>query len=125
MTEEKHIGSADPFADDFNWFKFLALPVEEITEEALLEASGLSGEWVTCACGQLCKKLPRHVNNAPIDETLYRLGLIFVSKISEAYNIKALGWGEGRIKNHLKEAKEILIQIEQRTNQLLNELQSN
>lgn len=122
MTEEKHIGSADPFAEDFNWFKFLALPVEEITEEAITAAYELSQDWVTCACGQVCRALPRRNGDEPKDEMLYQLGMSFTDILGAAYNEIVYGNNKEAKEAELQEAMTILHEIEQRTTELLQKL---
>jgi hypothetical protein len=128
MTEEKHIGSANPFDKDFNWFLFFEQPVEDISYYALVEAKKLASNWVTCACGQLCKTLPRGTVNSPDepkDEELSELGYRFHNEIEEAWYRMEYRSALVSRKVYLANAKDILVQIEQRTNQLLNAIQPN
>lgn len=123
----KYEGSYNPFDEDFNWFLFLEQPVDDISLKALTEAEKLASNWVTCACGQLCKALPRGTTNSidePKDPELSKLGYKFYDAIEAAKYCKKTG-SSGSLRLRLDNAKEILIQIEKRTTQLLNELQPN
>ena len=91
----------------FNWFTELDKAINtEPTDEKWKYLSDMAGSWVTCACGQLCKKLPRR-KGAPEDLDLYLNGSTFSKAI--------LG-------RHWKYAKIVLERIEKRTIELLNEL---
>lgn len=63
----------------FNWIAVLkdlvaGAPVTQYDHQLLIQ---LSERWPTCACGQLCKTLPRDVNGAPKDKKLRLEGYIF------------------------------------------------
>ena len=75
----------------------------------------LADNWVTCACGQLCRNLPRGLGKKPKDKKLSDLGMQF-SRI--LYEINLEPSNEAR-----KEAIEILKAIETRTTTLLKKLQ--
>lgn len=94
--------------DQSNWDWFAYLDADETTKEKYHhEATNKSGSWVTCACGQLCKDLPRTPHDSPEDITLDHLGIEF------DLAIKSLRWND---------AKYILHQIEARTAVLLDEM---
>ena len=105
----------DPFHADFDWFAFLEQDISVIPEYILKEASDLADNWVTCACGQLCRNLPRGLGKKPKDKKLSDLGMQF-SRI--LYEINLEPSNEAR-----KEAIEILKAIETRTTTLLKKLQ--
>jgi hypothetical protein len=120
----KNKRSHDPTKKDFNWFLFLAQPVDDISLKALTEAEKLASNWVTCACGQLCKALPRGTHNStdePKDPELSKLGYKFYNAIEAAKYCKKTG-SSSILRLRLDNAKEILIQIEQRTNELMQNL---
>jgi hypothetical protein len=74
--------SANPNDKNFDWFDFLKLDINEMSEEYCDKAIELSGQWVTCACGQLCSGLPKYgPNNEPRDEELYELGMKFMFRV--------------------------------------------
>jgi len=120
----KHKGSHDPSDKEFNWFLFLDQPAENISLQALNKAELLASSWVTCACGQLCKALPRGTSNSfsePKDQELSELGYKFHDEIEAARYCKKRNEPE-MLCFYLAKAKETIIQIEQRTNQLLQNL---
>ena len=90
---------------EFNWYT-------EIDKVILNEPDGaewnkladMSKDWVTCACGQLCKRLPRDVDGEPIDIELSDLGVNFHDFI----------W-----RSDWRSARSTLDQIESRTSFLL------
>lgn len=66
----------------WNWLTFLNRavkkePSQRQSERAMNRASG----WPTCACGQLCKKLPRSETGLPTDELLRDYGTSFTMHI--------------------------------------------
>lgn len=69
-----------------------------------------SGQWVTCACGNMCEIIPRNTNGvfigSPSDGTLFSLGIEF-----HAYITKANG----------PKAKNVLRKIEERSEFLIKE----
>jgi hypothetical protein len=107
----------DPYHVDFDWFAFLNQDIELVSEDYLDEAKSLADNWVTCACGQLCKVLPRGGGNYPTDEELYDLGMDFARKIN---NLEDTRQNEDRLK-----ALEILNKIEARTTLLLEQMKIN
>jgi hypothetical protein len=120
----KYKGSCSPFDKDFNWFLFFEQSAEEISLEVLTEAEKLASNWVSCACGQLCKALPRGTSNSfsePKDAELSKLGYKFHNAIESARYCKKIKKSDS-LGLRLADAKETIIQIEQRTNQLLQNL---
>lgn len=68
----------------------------------------LSGNWITCACGNQCNIIPRS-HGAPVDDELKYLGLYFHEAIEEC---------------NITQALSILNQIEKRSAYLINEIKS-
>lgn len=62
-------------------------PIRRKRHQSLIDRAG---EWKTCACGELCKKLPRYNDNTPKDSALKRLGFAFYLKIQRPQWRKAL-----------------------------------
>ncbi len=110
--------SADPYDDNFCWFLFLEQPDDQITEFQIEEAYDKSTKWVTCACGQVCASIPRNQSNEPDDETLYELGMQFMFELE---NAREQFYIRDSFKKCLNDAKDILIEIEQRTAELLKQ----
>ena len=105
---------------EFDWFIVLDLLIEGKEKEAIDYVCnyklicdyelrdylwGKSSEWVTCACGQLCDRLPKYESGAPKDIELWGLGLDFNYYIRDKC---------------YPSAKQTLTKIEKRTIELLN-----
>ncbi|QMV49820.1 MAG: hypothetical protein [Cryophage ML09] len=91
----------------FNWYMELDKTIKaEPNHDKYEDLSKRANEWVTCACGQLCKALPRDMQGKPEDLKLFSMGLDF------SHSIFAKHWYQ---------ALETLNKIESRTSQLLNE----
>ena len=90
----------------FDW----KIELEKCIETKLESTYNLTIEanrWITCACGNQCDIIPREKNGAPKDEFLASEGVDF-------YNYVSLGlWGK---------ALETLDKIEQRSNELIKEI---
>ena len=72
--------------EPFDWNAFLNK--KEITQEEWENASELSADWVTCACGNQCDLIPRYikkntvdVGGRPNDDILSHWGLEFNDSI--------------------------------------------
>jgi hypothetical protein len=102
----------------FDWNAFLSK--ESYTEEELLQAKGLSKEWVTCACGNLCNVIPRYDNGEPEDIMLVIRGASFHVCISMMY--ASLNNNVSKFYYHKEKAIFTLHAIEQRSQQIINEL---
>ena len=91
--------------ENWNWNTFLNQKEEDISWNDWQLASNLSDMWPTCACGELCKGIPRlRHDGSPKDKILLNLGGSFC----------------GYINGHdLENAKEIFRKIEKRTIELL------
>ncbi len=73
--------------EPFNWIEFLSRgDMEDYTFKELDNAMKLSGDWVTCACGNQCDILPR-VDGVPEDEILRKLGYDFYHHITYMFNL--------------------------------------
>lgn len=105
--------------DPFDWNAFLAK--DEFTKAELIKALDLAGEWVTCACGNLCNALPRHPNGAPLDRELELLGYEFSETIIATQ--AARSWDDFRSMIKWRDkARRILSLIENRSLELLKPL---
>lgn len=90
----------------FDWFAELAKqqqdaapPSEELRDRA--------ARWTTCACGNLCDRIPRDRHGRPVDDELQELGYRF-------------GWHV--CDGEWDSAIELLCKIEQRSAEVLAEL---
>jgi hypothetical protein len=131
----KNKESANPKSKDFDWLLFLNKPVEEVKQKDVELAHKLSGDWPTCACGQLCKSLPRGQGNMPEDDVLYELGIQFAD-VMEEYDCAAYAYHSGivlgltnqevykrKVANaKRKKALAIFNKIEKRTIKLLSKI---
>ena len=92
---------------EFNWFTELDRAIKaEPTDERYQYLYVMAGRWVTCACGELCKALPKGRNGQPEDPYLYANGAEFTDAVDNK------DWNYAKI---------ILERIEKRTIKLLNE----
>ncbi|PRP68131.1 hypothetical protein [Nonlabens agnitus] len=98
----------------FDWNEFLSM--EDITQDEFKDACYLASEWVTCACGNQCHLIPREYinsnykhNGRPIDDDLAQFGLDFY------WHLKM---------KRFDKAKIVLELIEQRSAQLIAEIQA-
>jgi hypothetical protein len=71
------------FNESFNWVGILkdlaaGSPLTQTDHRRLVD---LAFGWPTCACGQLCKDLPRTMSGAPRDAHLVLLGQAFAGNI--------------------------------------------
>ena len=105
--------------DPFDWNAFLAK--DEFTEAELIKALDLAGEWVTCACGNLCDAIPRLANGMPIDCELELLGCNFHEAILSMETHHSWDDFEAALKKRDK-ARHILAMIEARSIELLKPL---
>jgi hypothetical protein len=132
MSKKK---SSNPKSVNFDWLLFLNKPVEEVKQIDVERANRLSGDWPTCACGQLCQLLPRGEGNEPEDNVLYDLGIQFDSIMAQyddatfAYHSSiSLGKTSQQVYNKRvangkrKKALAIFNKIEKRTIKLLSQL---
>jgi hypothetical protein len=69
--------------EQFDWFEALNLCVkQEPTHLEYYRLYGRANDWPTCACGQLCKALPRYSESKlPKDEILQEFGVSFTDAI--------------------------------------------
>jgi len=89
--------------ENWDWFKFLDLSKKKKLQFQDI-ADRKAGNWVTCACGQLCDVLPRDESGIPEDEQLRTLGKIFYDSI---------------VDSDFKFAKKLLKRIEKRSLKLI------
>jgi hypothetical protein len=90
----------------FDWNAFLENPPERRSLRHR-RATDLSGQWVTCACGNLCNIIPRSTYGIPFDNELEMLGISFHALIYDGQ------WDF---------AKNTLNLIEKRSSELMAEL---
>lgn len=119
-----------------NWLKFLNKKCEKMTENQVTAKSNLSGDWVTCACGNQCAIIPRDSYGVPIDKKLRNLGGAFhdsgIAKM-EDYIKDALNTDyKDDIKKYYKlanksreKALKILFKIEERSAELIKQVKKN
>lgn len=99
----------------YDWPMILdSLEDNKIDEIHFKEIDDAASEWPTCACGNLCKGLPRKEDGTPVDQILFRRGVRFSESIHEVMN------GDD-IEYQLVAAREALNGIEERTAELLEE----
>lgn len=79
-TDPKETYAVKCGENSFNWTEFLTKT--EYTREELDNALSLVGSWVTCACGNQCKNLPRNDFGVPLYNELKMLGVGFTGAIS-------------------------------------------
>jgi hypothetical protein len=90
----------------WDWFKVLRRAIEHAPDTELQgRMKDKASDWPTCACGQLCKRLPRHANKEPKDSALGYLGMDFFGAVCRGY---------------YHEAMSLMKSIEARTTKLLN-----
>ena len=66
----------------FNWYTELNKAIKsEPDEETYEDLKTRALSWVTCACGQLCKALPRNLKDKPLDRQLATFGIDFAACI--------------------------------------------
>ena len=79
MNENKII-----WGDQFNWLQALEAAIkEEPSFNECEKLEDLANRWPTCACGQLCKKLPRREDSSPEDDKARILGLQFLTAVND------------------------------------------
>lgn len=95
----------------FDWNNFLDRAIAgDITHDEWFNATKLSENWITCACGNQCDIIPRNSSGEPNDSILFVYGVQFNSLISNYRYSKA---------------KEVLAAIEQRSAELIKQIQNN
>ena len=67
----------------FDWNAFLENP-PKLGSKKHRNAKDLSGDWVTCACGNLCDMIARSPLGTPYDDQLERLGSMFHTDVIRA-----------------------------------------
>lgn len=95
--------------ENWNWLEYLNSDKETQLKHHE-QALKLAFQWPTCACGELCKALPRHLNGRPKDMLLGgegQLGHQFHSAI---------------VRENFEYAKIVFTQIENRTAKLLKQI---
>jgi hypothetical protein len=103
--------------EPFNWGEFLNK--KEFTKWELLNAYDLSVTWVTCACGNQCREIPRGDNGAPKDFKLWQLGDLFATAIGDMHRAKK---DKNVLEVSRQSAVKILSDIEARSLQIINNL---
>lgn len=95
-----------------NWDWKVFLEEDRIADEDEYKMANMKAlGWPTCACGQLCKNLPRSIiTGKPMDPVLAELGTRFYWAIDV---------------NDIDKARTIFAQIEARTAKLLKKMKDN
>ena len=108
-----------PLSDPtFDWFDYFKSP--NFDPDYLTDLTTRAEHWTTCACGQLCKELPRDHKNQPTDQDLYHKGLLFYTLIRDMRDVVLDSGGEPY--HILANARDTLLAIESRTALLLSQL---
>lgn len=118
-------------ADPFDWWEFLNK--ETYTTEDFDKATMLGYSWVTCAVGNQCAIIPRDRIGTPRDPLLRDWGINFsnlINLMEEAsfkfenttlYPLLKQEYRD-RLESLRKEAKELLQDIEERSQYLINQI---
>lgn len=96
--------------EEFNWLTMLealASGKRTLSLDEFIDLKCRARHWPTCACGVLCRALPRNSLGQPDDRILYRLGITFARSVLDAQ------W---------KPALRCFHKIEARTTLLLNQM---
>jgi hypothetical protein len=97
------------FGPKFDWYDVLdrLIAGEKPSEAERVTIQQRAGPWTTCACGQMCKIIPRDSSKSPIDEQLRTLGGAFAQQMSAG---------------HYHDARKTLDKIEKRTAKILTDM---
>jgi hypothetical protein len=69
-------------APEFDWITELEKSIKQEPDRATYrQLCDRARTWPTCACGQLCKALPRREDGKPVDFDLQNLGIRFCMAI--------------------------------------------
>jgi len=71
--------------EDFDWIEILQFLSDggNISSDQRYVLMHMSKDWVTCACGQFCKVLPKTQTGAPKDNELKTLGTAFYDYVRD------------------------------------------
>lgn len=94
-----------------------------IVEQLRLWAVDASESWVTCACGNQCKDIPRTHTGVPFDEDLRELGYQFGHAWQELAD-GAAKQDKHRFDEWLATARRTLAAIESRASEILDEMEA-
>lgn len=127
LIEPAPLDALKPFdvkSGKFNWFAEIDYILNGgiRTSMYLYVLASRANNWFSCACGQLDERIERfkdcHIKSyGPADEKLQELGMHFMVNINIAFDSDSIDF------ESLREAKQILIEIEQREAELLANLQ--
>lgn len=112
----RYIYAASRRYRSFDWNAFLRRKTH--TTASLRRASLLASEWVTCACGNQCRVIPRCGDGEPIDQRLSDLGMTFYRWIDEM----SVSTGSDRTAAQRK-ARTTLGRIERRARVLIRQME--
>lgn len=73
------------FDDSFNWLAVLkdlvhGMPLPKAHHARLMS---LARQWPSCACGQVCKSIPKHIDGYPDDVVLLQRGRFFYEFVAK------------------------------------------
>ena len=91
--------------------------------ELYLWACEANQSWVTCACGNQCKDIPRLHTGTPRDEELKELGFQFGDALQEMSDA-ALKEDKDKFNEWLTTARRTLASIESRSAEILDEMEA-
>lgn len=108
MLENINVGTGTELPPGFNWIAVLKDIVAgaHVTFMDHITLLDLASNWPTCACGQLCKNLPKNRDGGPADIILALNGVEFYKHVSK------MNWND---------ALHTFYKIEERTMELLEE----
>ncbi len=106
-------------ADEFNWHQFLT-EITFINRRGLLMEAAVNRaqNWVTCAVGNQCARIPRGELGEPLDRILVRSGREFFIAVRGMRDTKDPN--EGSFNEYRDYSIQLLNVIEHRSSELLN-----
>lgn len=116
----------DPFSETNafqvkDWRKALDIPYNKADIHIFDDLYSAAADWEICACGNLCKSLPREPNGQPKDKKLAYLGSSFSCHVEDM--LSAYDSNEPKsYELHRQEALDIHNKIELRAIEVLKEL---
>ena len=110
---------AEKYNAQFNWYEFLNNKFPSTMQ--LIIAKEKASRWVTCAVGNQCEVIPRHMDGTPTDHILLDQGFLFNHAINEmcvccnSFDLRDY---------HRERAMHILGNIEKRVAQILRSMKT-
>ena len=101
-----------------DWYKILHQDKKDFTKKDLKKLQDTAAEWEFCACGNLCKLIPRKEGGAPKDKILMKAGVKFSFALTTAW----LNYGSSNWFESILEAREFHSKIEKRAGVILRKM---